>query len=432
MPALIELTEVRKAFTRGPEEIRAVDGLSLEIERGDYLTVVGPSGSGKTTLLNLIGCIDKPSSGSVRISDVETGELNEAELARVRSSTVGIVFQQFFLVPTLTALENVTLPDMFAVVRRSGLEKRARELLDMVGLAGRADHYPSELSGGELQRVAVARALMNDPVILLADEPTGNLDSRSAEEIMSMFERLNDRGLTMVVVTHNSELARRSRGSVFLKDGKVESSRRLRQPASVAETEEAKEEPVGEKGYLPVAQELQWKAPLPAVLTVLAGALMFLSAFLGWVLGSTGYGLVSMFVYPGSTFGGNLLVRTYGGGGAVIFTGLWPMVLAVIIMFSGLAVLARYGQAAAVVLVTGLVGVLISLANIVVIYSRLQVGGVVGGSAATVHPGPGIWLFLAFSIVATGVATWTIRARRRWTAEAVMGLARSTEVNAGD
>jgi putative ABC transport system ATP-binding protein len=403
---LIELHQVERFYQRGPEEIRAIDGISLSVDSGDYLTIVGPSGSGKTTLLNLIGCIDRPTGGTVRIGDVETGRLKDGELARVRSSTMGFVFQQFFLVPTLTALENVMLPDMFAVQRRRDLHVHAVKLLDMVGVADRADHYPAELSGGEMQRVALARALVNDPVVLLADEPTGNLDSRKSEEIIEIFERLNDEGLTLIVVTHNPELAGRSRASVFLKDGMVESEQRLREPVSPAvETgEPTEEEHVEARGYLPVEPEDTWRAPGLAVLSLLAGVLMFVSTFLPWVSGNSGYGLVSLLAYRGSAYGGNFLVRTYSGKSAVLFTGIWSMLFALLVLAAGAAVLARRSRAAWVGLLAGLAGTALALADIVVIYLELQAGSLAGGTSPVIHPGAGLWMFLGLSVAASALA----------------------------
>ena len=209
-----------------------MDGVDLRVSRGDYLAVVGRSGSGKTTLLNLIGCLDRPTSGRVTVHGMETGELSEKALATIRSTTIGFVFQHFFLIPTLTALENVKVPGRFCARHNGDLESRARQLLERVGLAERADHLPSELSGGEMQRVALARALVNDPAILLADEPTGNLDSRSSEDIAAIFRELNEEGLTIVVVTHGDELTADSTRIVHLLDGRVVEEERLR-PAVV-------------------------------------------------------------------------------------------------------------------------------------------------------------------------------------------------------
>lgn len=222
MNNIVELKEVVKLYQRGTEKIHAVDGVNLSIARGEFVAMVGPSGSGKSTLLNLIGCVDTPTSGAVTIDGIETSILKEKELAEIRNTKIGFVFQQFFLLPTLTALENVILP---AVFNRNGeatkKKNRAKSLLDVVGLADRAGHLPSELSGGEMQRIAIARALINEPKILLADEPTGNLDSTNAQAIYNIFARLHRNGLTIVTVTHNLDLASNAQRVTKLKDGKV-------------------------------------------------------------------------------------------------------------------------------------------------------------------------------------------------------------------
>ena len=218
MNNIVELKNVVKIYHRGDEELHSVAGVDLAVGEGDFVSIVGPSGSGKTTLLYLMGCVDKPTSGAVKIDAIETAELNEKKLARVRSQKIGFVFQQFFLLPTLTALENVELPALFS--GQKAKEERARELLDVVGLSGRAHHLPAHLSGGEMQRVAIARALINDPKLLLADEPTGNLDTANAEAIFDLFEKLHQRGLTIITVTHNMELAGRAKTMRYLKDGR--------------------------------------------------------------------------------------------------------------------------------------------------------------------------------------------------------------------
>ena len=219
MSSIIELSQVTKTYRRGSETIVAVDGVSLSIASGEFVAVVGPSGSGKTTLLNLIGCIDKPSSGRLLLDAIETTELSERELTRIRGEKIGFIFQQFFLLPTLTVRENVELPAMF--LGSSDRVMRATALVDRVGLGGRTNHLPSQLSGGEMQRVAIARALMNSPKIVIADEPTGNLDSRNAESILHVFHDLNRRGLTIVMVTHNAELAQEAGRIATMKDGRV-------------------------------------------------------------------------------------------------------------------------------------------------------------------------------------------------------------------
>lgn len=215
----VELEGVAKSFRRGRETILAVNDVTLSIAAGEFVAIVGPSGSGKTTLLNLIGCVDKPDKGTVRIEGQATSVLTERNLTAIRARKIGFVFQQFFLLPTLTAAENVLLPTLF--LRNGDQSARAIELLERVHLQGRARHLPGQLSGGEMQRVAIARALINEPKILLADEPTGNLDSHNAELIMEIFRELNAAGLTILMVTHNLELANEARRMVVLKDGSV-------------------------------------------------------------------------------------------------------------------------------------------------------------------------------------------------------------------
>ena len=219
MNNVIELNAVTKSYQRGSETIRAVNDLTLSVAPGEFVAIVGPSGSGKTTLLNLIGCVDKPDGGTLRIDGEETSGLNEAGLTKIRARKIGFVFQQFFLLPTLTALENVQLPAVFQ--RNGDCAKRAAQLLERVGLSQRIHHLPKELSGGEMQRVAIARALINEPKILLADEPTGNLDSQNAEAILKIFRELNASGLTVLIVTHNAELARQAGRVVSLRDGRL-------------------------------------------------------------------------------------------------------------------------------------------------------------------------------------------------------------------
>jgi putative ABC transport system ATP-binding protein len=220
---IIELKDVTKLYRRGEEEVHAVDGISLSVEKSDFLSIVGPSGSGKTTLLNIIGCVDNPTGGTVKIDGQDVTKVQEDNLAKIRRDAIGFVFQQFFLIPTLTAEENVQIPGLFA--KNTDRVKRARELLNLVGLEKRKKHRPAHLSGGEMQRVAIARALINSPQILLADEPTGNLDSKNAELIFKTFEELNKNGLTIIVVTHNTELAEICRKVILLEDGKIKKQR---------------------------------------------------------------------------------------------------------------------------------------------------------------------------------------------------------------
>jgi len=213
----IELHTVSKNYVRGSETVHALQDVSLSVCSGDFTAIVGHSGSGKTTLLNIMGCLDHPSGGQVMLGGHAIENKTEAELTGLRRSSIGFVFQQFFLVPTLTVLENVALPSLFA--RRCTDSSRARELLDMVGLGKRLEHLPSQLSGGEMQRAAIARALINEPPVVLADEPTGNLDSKNAEMIMEIFEQLNHDGVTIVLVTHNADIVKHCERTVHIEDG---------------------------------------------------------------------------------------------------------------------------------------------------------------------------------------------------------------------
>ena len=223
MTETVELTDVRKTYRRGSERIAALDRVSLSISAGDFVAVVGPSGSGKTTLLNMIGCTDRPDSGSVRIDGTEVSTASEQSLTKIRGHKIGFVFQQFFLVPTLTVEENVLLPALFVGHGRTA-KSHAHELLEKMKLSGRIRHLPSQLSGGEMQRVAIARALINNPRIVLADEPTGNLDSQNADAVLQILEELNSDGLSIVLVTHNLELMRHAKRSIHLRDGRIELS----------------------------------------------------------------------------------------------------------------------------------------------------------------------------------------------------------------
>jgi putative ABC transport system ATP-binding protein len=219
--ALIELRGVRKVYDMGAERVHALAGVDLDLERGEYVAVMGPSGSGKSTLMNLLGCLDTPSSGSYHLNGVAVESLNDVELAAIRNREIGFVFQTFNLLARTSALENVELPLVYAGVHRRERREKARRALERVGLADRARHQPSELSGGQRQRVAIARALVNSPSILLADEPTGNLDSATSEEIMGLFDDLHGQGNTVILVTHEAEIAVHARRRVVLRDGKV-------------------------------------------------------------------------------------------------------------------------------------------------------------------------------------------------------------------
>lgn len=220
--ALIKLENVKKIYRLEKVYITALRGISFEIEEGEYVAIVGPSGSGKSTIMNLIGCLDKPTSGRVLIEGKDTKKMSEKKLAEIRRKKIGFVFQQFNLIPRLTAIENVELPMWFSGIGARERRKRAKKLLEAVDLGDRLNHRPGEISGGEQQRVAIARALANNPSIILADEPTGNLDSKSGEEIISLLEELNNEGKTLVVVTHEKHIERRARRVIRIKDGMVE------------------------------------------------------------------------------------------------------------------------------------------------------------------------------------------------------------------
>lgn len=218
---IVSLREVRRDYALGAERVRALQGVSLDVERGDYVAIVGPSGCGKSTLLNLIGVIDQPTSGAVTIAGKRVDAMSDREATSFRLHNVGFVFQRFYLMPILSALENVALPMAEAKVPAQERKSRAAELLAYVGLTSRERHRPSELSGGEQQRVAIARALANHPTLLLADEPTGELDARTGAEIISLFQRLNSDGTTIVVVTHDEDLANAARHKVHMLDGRI-------------------------------------------------------------------------------------------------------------------------------------------------------------------------------------------------------------------
>jgi putative ABC transport system ATP-binding protein len=218
---IVTLREVRRDYALGGERVHALQGVSLDVERGDYVAIVGPSGCGKSTLLNLIGVIDQPTSGTVTIAGKRVDAMSDREATSFRLHNIGFVFQRFYLMPILSALENVALPMAEARVSRDERNARAAELLAYVGLSSRERHRPSELSGGEQQRVAIARALANHPALLLADEPTGELDARTGKEIISLFARLNSDGTTIVVVTHDEDLANAARHNVHMRDGRT-------------------------------------------------------------------------------------------------------------------------------------------------------------------------------------------------------------------
>jgi putative ABC transport system ATP-binding protein len=218
---VVKVEGVRKTYRMGKIEVNALQGIDLLVNQGEFLSIMGPSGCGKSTIMHILGCLDRPTSGHVLLDNVDVDELDDNKLADIRNKKVGFVFQTFNLLPKLNAIENIELPLIYAGVRFEERRQRALELLEIVGLKDRATHKPSELSGGQSQRVAVARALINNPSIILADEPTGNLDSKSGEEIIRLFAELNSRGNTIIMVTHDQDIANHGKRIVRLKDGLV-------------------------------------------------------------------------------------------------------------------------------------------------------------------------------------------------------------------
>lgn len=230
MEKVIQLNNIVKNYYVGTQVVHALRSVSLSIDKGDYVTIMGASGSGKSTLMNIIGCLDTPTSGSYHLSDIDVGALDDDRLAEIRNDEIGFVFQTFNLLPRYSALENVMLPLVYAGIGRKKREKLAMDQLIQVGLEDRVEHKPNELSGGQRQRVAVARALVNHPSILLADEPTGNLDSRISEEIMRLFAEIHKLGNTIILVTHEEDIARHAHRIIKLKDGEVEADYRNSNP----------------------------------------------------------------------------------------------------------------------------------------------------------------------------------------------------------
>jgi putative ABC transport system ATP-binding protein len=243
---VVRLEEVHKIYRTGEVEVLAVRGVSLEIARGEFVACMGSSGSGKSTLMNLLGCLDRPTQGRYFLDEVDVSRLDRDQLADIRNRKIGFIFQNFNLLPRTSALENVELPLLYGEHRLTNaqLREKAGKVLDAVGLAGREDHHPSQLSGGQQQRVAIARALINDPEIVLADEPTGNLDSRTSLEIMDIFQKLNDRGITIVMVTHETDIAAFAKRNLTMRDGAVQSDQPVvRRLSAASEAEKLPETP---------------------------------------------------------------------------------------------------------------------------------------------------------------------------------------------
>lgn len=244
MQPIIKLVDFRRTYRNGSLEVHAVRGVTLDIFPGEFVAIMGASGSGKSTLMNAIGCLDRPTSGRYELDGVDVGELDRDELADLRNSKLGFVFQGFNLLPRTSALENVELPLLYCRPPMPADEQQERALaaLDMVGLGDRADHYPNQLSGGQQQRVAIARALVNEPRVLLADEPTGNLDTRTSMEVMGVFQSLNDQGITVVMVTHELDIASFAKRKVVMRDGLIRTDEpvlcRLHAPEALARLDE--------------------------------------------------------------------------------------------------------------------------------------------------------------------------------------------------
>ena len=220
---IIETQNLVKTFQVGSEEVQALKGVNLSVKKGEFLSIMGPSGSGKTTLMNIIGCLDTPSSGKYYLNNKLVNELDDDDLAMIRNKEIGFVFQSFHLLARNSALNNVMLPLKYAGIKESDAYQRAKEVLEKVGLMNRVNHSPSELSGGQQQRVAIARALVNKPSIIFADEPTGNLDSQTGNDVMKLFQELNDQGQTIILITHEEDIAMQSKRIITIKDGLIES-----------------------------------------------------------------------------------------------------------------------------------------------------------------------------------------------------------------
>jgi putative ABC transport system ATP-binding protein len=252
MNHVIEIENLVKDYRLGDIPVHVLKGISLQIDRGDFVAIMGPSGSGKSTLMNIFGCLDKPTAGTYRLDGTSVGDLSRDQLAEIRNQKIGFVFQQFNLLARTTALENVELPLLYTMTPPRERRERALRALHAVGLAGREEHQPSQLSGGQQQRVAIARALVNNPSIILADEPTGALDSRTSVEIMAIFQKLNrDSGITMIVVTHEPDIASYANRNIHFKDGRLQRDHRVESPREAAR--ELAELPTAEEEELEIA-----------------------------------------------------------------------------------------------------------------------------------------------------------------------------------
>ena len=224
---IIQTQDLKRFFQVGSEQVKALDGINLSVEKGEFLSIMGPSGSGKTTLMNIIGCLDTPTHGTYLLNNKLVNDLDSDELAGIRNKEIGFVFQSFHLLAKNSALNNVMLPLKYAGVKEDEAIIKAKNVLDKVGLTNRIDHTPSELSGGQQQRVAIARALVNNPSIIFADEPTGNLDSQTGDDVMNLFKELNDQGQTIILITHEEDIARQSKRIINIKDGLIESDLKI-------------------------------------------------------------------------------------------------------------------------------------------------------------------------------------------------------------
>jgi len=235
MEYLIRTEDTHKLYKAGEVEVHALKGVSLEVKRGEFIAIMGPSGSGKSTLLNILGCLDKPTKGRYFLEQTDVSDLKEAEVAGIRNKKIGFVFQNFNLLPRAKAIENVQLPLLFSKngISSKNNKEHASEALSKIGLKGRENHYPSQLSGGEQQRVAIARAIINDPAIILADEPTGNLDTKTSRDIMTIFEALNEDGNTIIIITHDIDIAAYAKRIILFSDGKVIQDKRLESRSDV-------------------------------------------------------------------------------------------------------------------------------------------------------------------------------------------------------